>query len=391
MRSVVAFASVSALLFSAIACSSKDPDSGFEDGSSSGADKDLTSTDGTSSSSGSFSSGGSTSSTSSSSGGAQCAGVKAEVAKPKVDLIFVIDDSGSMDGEMVQIKQNVNTFASKVGKLNLDYTVLFIVKRAATPTSAGNVICVPAPLGGANCADNPPLFHHINQDVQSTNSLALILSTYDSANAALKWSDKVRPEAMKVFIEVTDDKSAMTADAFETALFAKQPAGMFGTAAKRNYVFHSIISKPVGTASAPPNFSTAKCATAAGTSIDYQDLSIRTGGIMDEVCKTDYSGVLDNIAKGIGEKLGCEMGYPNGAGADPDKVVVNFTPGTNPTQTLTQVTDESKCAANGTAWYYDNNAAPTKIILCKTFCTTLQATPDAKIEAIVGCKGKTPS
>lgn len=390
MRSVAALSAVSALLC-VFACSSPaTPDSGFNGDGSSGGD-DLTNGEG--SSGGNFSSSGASGSSTSSSGssGAQCAGSKAETAKPKVDLIFVIDDSGSMDGEMVQIKQNVNTFAAKIGSLNLDYTVLFIVKKATSPTQTGNVICVPAPLAGPNCADNPPLFHHINQDVQSTNSLSLILSTYDSTNAALKWSDKVRPEATKVFIEVTDDKSAMAASAFETALFQKQPAGMFGDAANRKYIFHSIISKPAATPSAPPNFSTAKCATAAGTSIDYQDLSIRTGGIMDEVCKTDYSGVLDNIAKGIGAKLGCEMGYPTGANADPDKVVVTFTPGSDPTQTLTQVTDSSKCGSVANAWYYDDNAAPKKIILCPNFCTTVQATPNAKIETVVGCKGAVPS
>ena len=142
-------------------------------------------------------------------GPATCAASVAEVAKAKVDILFVIDDSGSMNAEMVQIKTNVNSFAQKIGMSGLDYRVIFIVKKATSPTQTGNVICVPAPLAGANCADNPPLFWHINQDVQSRDSLTLILSTYDSANAALAWNKHLRPEAYKVFIEVTDDQSQM--------------------------------------------------------------------------------------------------------------------------------------------------------------------------------------
>ena len=57
---------------------------------------------------------------------------------------------------------------------------------------------------------------------------------------------------------------------------------------------------------------------------------------------------------------------------------------------LTQVTDASKCAANANAWYYDDNAKPTKIILCPTTCTDLNAKAGSKIEALVGCAAPPP-
>src|SRR4051812_14582654 len=80
-----------------------------------------------------------------SSGTDTCAATISNPTKAKVDIIFVIDDSGSMTGEMVQIKTNVNTFAAKIGTVGLDYTVTFIVKKG----TSGNTICVPPPLGGA--------------------------------------------------------------------------------------------------------------------------------------------------------------------------------------------------------------------------------------------------
>ena len=64
---------------------------------------------------------------------------------PPADILLVIDDSGSMTEEMTQIKTNVNTFASKIGGVGLDYVVIFIVKKG----TSGNTICVPPPLAGA--------------------------------------------------------------------------------------------------------------------------------------------------------------------------------------------------------------------------------------------------
>jgi hypothetical protein len=161
---------------------------------------------------------------------------------------------------------------------------------------------------------------------------------------------------------------------------------MFGTAAKRSYIFHGIISKPAG-AAAP---SSEVCDTAAGTSLEYQKLAMLTGGLMDEVCKTDYSAVLDNIAKGIVAKVGCELAYPSAETADPAKLVVRLTPAGAAARNLTQVTDVSKCASVADGWYYDDPAKPTKIVMCPTTCAAANLGSGAKLEALVGCKGEAP-
>lgn len=324
--------------------------------------------------------------TSSSSGSDSCAATTAQTQKAKVDIIFVIDNSGSMTDEMDQIKQNVNKFAGKILDVGLDLHVVFIVARASSPTQTGNVICVPAPLAGANCADKAPTFKHVPQSVSSTNSFSLILSTYDNANATLAWKDMLRLDATKIFVEVTDDRSAMPFAQFDTQLLAKAPAGMFGTAQNRKYIWHSIVSKPFADAIPSTNI----CAGADGTSVDYQELSKLTGGLVDEVCKTDYSGVLDNIAKNVVDKLGCELTYPKAEAADPTKLVVQLVPPGQPAKALTQVTDLSKCAGVPDGWYYDDNANPSKIILCATTCATANGTAGSKIEALVGCKAPLP-
>lgn len=320
-------------------------------------------------------------------GGEQsCAATSAETAKAKVDAIFVIDSSGSMNAEMNQVKQNVNAFASKILGVGLDIHVIFIVPRATSPGQTGNVICVPEPLAGPGCADKPPTFFHVNQGVGSTNSFSLILSTYDSKKPELAWKDHLRMEATKVFVEVTDDRSAIAYTEFDKQLLAKAPAGMFGSEEDRKYIFHSIISKPFADAVPSENI----CKGAAGKSLDYQHLSKLTGGLIDEVCKTDYSGVLDNVAKDVVAKLGCELTYPTAESADPTRLVVQFTEPSKAPRALTQVTDAAKCAGVEDGWYYDDNAAPTKIILCPGMCTTANDATGSKIEALVGCKAPAP-
>ena len=343
---------------------------------------DPTSSSGASGASGASGFGGTSGTSGGASGtsGGSCAAVAAKTDKAKVDIIFVIDNSGSMTEEMTQIRTNVNAFASKIGTVGLDYTVTFIVRKGTKANQ--NEICVPAPLAGANCADNPPLFHHVAQDVQSTDSFRRILETYETS-----WKAYIRADAYKVFVEVSDDASDMRYTQFDQQLLAKAPAGMFGTATDRKYIWHSIISKPF----ADPVPSNNICPGAAGRSVDYQQLSKLTGGIIDEVCKTDYSGVLNNIAKGIADKLACELKYPSSAESDPTKLAVSFTPKGAAAQPLTQVTDVSKCGTVANAWYYDNPAAPTKIILCPATCTAVNAAPESKIEALVGCKTAPPS
>ena len=318
-----------------------------------------------------------------------CAAQITSATRAEVDIIVVIDTSGSMSEETNQVKANINTFASKIGASGLDYTVVMIAERPpALPFPPGFPtpgICVPAPLGGASCADNPPTYHQVNESVGSTDSLSLILSKFST------YEPWLRPAAFKVFIEVTDDNSTGLAyAAFDQQLLAKSPA-QFGTAANRRYVFDSICGWKKGT----PVLDASKCGSAVNTGDQYQELSKLTGGIVDSVCETDYSGVFDNIAKGLVKKLGCEFAFPKsttGQQTDPTRVAVNYTPGGGATskKTLTQVTDASKCASIPDAWYYDDNANPTKILFCPTTCAAEGSDTEGKLEIAVGCKTAGP-
>jgi hypothetical protein len=328
---------------------------------------------------------GSSGGTSGGPGDKACAAEIAAATRAEVDIIIVIDTSGSMTEETTQVRTNLNTFATSIGKSGLDYRVVLIAEKPAIvpPLPFMPGICVDPPLAGASCADNPPLFHQLAHTVDSTNSLQIILDQFASYQGWL------RPESYKVFIEVTDDNSDLAWAEFDTQLLAKSSA-MFGDATKRRYIFDSICGWKKGS----PGLDPGKCGTAVNIGDQYQNLSKLTGGIVDSVCETDYSAVFDNIAKGLMTKLGCEFDIPkakDGSTVDPSNVVVRYTPGSGGgTQSLTQVTDPSKCSTVANAWYYDNNAAPTKIIFCPSTCNGPGAEAGAKLEIALGCKAPPP-
>src|SRR5205085_12139317 len=109
-----------------------------------------------------------------------CAADVTKATRAEVDIIVLIDTSGSMDEETTQVKDNINTFAQKIGSTGLDYTVVMIAEKPQKLpfTPPGFVvpgICVPQPLAGKDCADNAPVFHQLNHAVASTDSLQIIL------------------------------------------------------------------------------------------------------------------------------------------------------------------------------------------------------------------------
>lgn len=373
---------LSAFAALAFACGSAKERDGFDDGM--GGAQPPSSLGGGSSSSGQL---GASSGAPAPGDGEKCAAETVKATRAEVDIIVLIDTSGSMQEETNQVKQNINSFAQKIGSTGLDYTVVMIAEKPQSlpfmpPGFQPPGICVPAPLGGASCADNPPLFHHLNEAVGSTDSLQIILDQYS------KYEGWLRPNSYKVFIEVTDDNSSLGWQQFDQQLLAK--GTKFGDANKRRYIFDSICGWKRNTAL----LSSDHCGSAVNTSDQYQHLSKLTGGTVDSVCETDYSSVFDNIAKGLVTKLGCEFAFPKsqtGQQTDPSAVVVNYTPGgQSAAKPLTQVTDASKCGSIPDAWYYDDDANPTKILFCPTTCTTAGADTGGKVEIAVGCKAPPP-
>jgi hypothetical protein len=101
--------------------------------------------------------------------------------------------------------------------------------------------------------------------------------------------------------------------------------------------------------------------------------------------QADLLAALEQIRK---TSVACEFLMPQpttGETVDPKLVNVSYTPGAGgEAQTLGQVPDAASCSGPG-GWYYDDPLSPTKITLCPSTCTSVQADQGAKMQIVLGC------
>ena len=372
-----------------------------------------------------------------------------------VDVIFVIDDSGSMTEELEAISKNINKhFAGVMDGAGLDYRVIVVVKHGPDLLYGYNTICIEAPLStipvgeceklpkGTPPGNNPGKFYHYSYDVQSTDSLCIILNTLNSANsyvdefglAPFGWIKWLRKSAFKILIEVTDDMAdctwypddsvmpkgkkqfndynaslggMITAIEFDKALLKLAPE-QFGTKDKRNYAFYSIVGmmeKPAAFdddtgLSIDPNgtvtdlFSPSEgivsdvCSSAVNSGMGYQWLSKITGGLRFPVCQaTSFDVVFEKIALSIDSIVTavCVLDIPASGGEGPvdvSTVSVEVETINGKLQTLHSVSDQSACSAAVDEFYYDKDAGA--VVLCPGTCIELKSAAK-EIRLTAGC------
>jgi hypothetical protein len=64
---------------------------------------------------------------------------------------------------------------------------------------------------------------------------------------------------------------------------------------------------------------------------------------------------------------------------------VRLTPDGGTPEVVPQVPTVGDCGTEG-GWYYDNPAAPTKILLCPASCELVQSVNQGAIEIVLGCQ-----
>jgi len=338
-----------------------------------------------------------------------------------VDIIFIIDNSNSMSDDIIAVENNISTnFAAIIGASGVDYRVIVIGEHGSALDT--DSICIKAPLSTTTCnpipadpGQNPPIFYHYNIPIDSHNSLCQVLDTYDGKVPDLDgyapngWKEWLRTDALKIFVELTDDGvtcfgqgisyndgdaiqgGSNVANKFDADLLAKDPA-QFGNANKRNYVWHSILGLKENNPATTPYLPAAPvitevCAGSPGPGTAYQFLSKTTGGLRFPICENaSFDVVFQEIAKGVieGSNVSCEFAVPtppDGQMLDLSTVQVEYTPeGMGMPQIFKQVKQYSECVDN--AFYISNDV----IKLCPTSCDAVQKDLKAKIDVLYGCK-----
>lgn len=308
-----------------------------------------------------------------------CAEVKvdAENIKTPADIIFVIDNSGSMGFEEGEVQKNMNKFSNQIIASGIDVHVVLI---------SNYNICIDAPLGSGGCPNldtKLPQFLHVDHGVSSNNALQLLLDLKP------QWEASMRPDALKHVIVVSDDNSDLSAGSFHASFQALGPE-------YTNYKFHAIVGLLDPNSFLECAQDPTCCLLIAEDGSQYISLAGLTGGVVGPLCdngKQDFTGLFNTLSTEVvsGAKIECEWLIPEPMGQDIDfnKVNVDYNDGVSPPQAIPKVDGMAACGALE-AWYYDDPGNPTKIYACPTLCAKIQGNVMASVDVKFGCETLVP-
>ncbi len=280
-------------------------------------------------------------------GSLECASVTstAETVLAPVDIVWVVDSSGSMSNEALRVQDNLNVFTAAIGASGLDFHLVMV--------TSSSYVSVPPPLG-ADAAH----YRFVERSVGSHAPLDRLLSELPL------YRDFLRPDAVTHFVAVTDDESDLGGESFRASMEAELG---------HPFVLHAIASERP------------ECPGAANPGDEYYALAAATGGETMSICTDDWGGVFDRLRMAIERSapLPCIFELPApppGMDYLRDRVEVLFTPSAAPRQTVPQVGSADRCGAGG---FYFSSA--TRIELCASTCDLVSADRDGRIDIALGC------
>jgi hypothetical protein len=119
-----------------------------------------------------------------------------------IDVVWMIDSSGSMQGEIDTVLAELNDFADALDAAGGSNALHLIADRGADAFE----MCVQPPLGGANCADNPPRFYQY--DTNGGNTISMVHSSNALGRAIQQrstWAPRLQANSHIAFIVTSDD------------------------------------------------------------------------------------------------------------------------------------------------------------------------------------------
>jgi hypothetical protein len=271
-----------------------------------------------------------------------CGVVKAEtqVEKGKVDVVWVIDDSGSMLPQVLPVGDNMGRFMAGVRQSGGDISVVMVTGPIIGTFLAGTI--------------SDTNYHWVPTPVQSWDSYEWAINAWGN------YSQFLRPDAPLHFVFVTDDASNMAATDFLNRM---------QTTANKPFTVHAVatdgLAGPCLGAPSPQG------------GIEYFNAAQATGGERLKLCD-DWGAGFDRLQTSVTASLPLPCEYqipapPNGQLLDPSAVQVLYTPSGAPSASeFARASDASKCADN-VAWHFDNEGAPKQVVMCPKACDAVKA------------------
>ncbi len=400
-RSVLGFVGLGLVFVSSAGC---DAGTGAEDG---GGGEGAGNSSGTGSPNGSTGDGFATGSTGSGVGGG-CAGIDKTAEKVPLDIYIMLDQSGSMSDppsmgggtKWDAVSSALSTFVNQPEAAGIGVGIQYF------PLDSGancNVLqcnvdgdcgagCGPCEgfggfgiCSGYGASDSCAVTDYATPDVEIAplpgNATAIIQSIGNHGptggtptSAALEgaishaqtWANANPGHAVIVVLATDGDPTSCNSDlAYINGVAA---AGFSGMPSIRTFVIG------VGGSVSALNGFAAAGGTGSAFMID-QDPNVQ-------------QAFLDALNQIQGIALPCSylIPAPDQGEINYQQVNVQYTPGGGGTpQTLPKVSGLADCPPGGNAWYYDNEAMPTQIVLCPDTCTNLSQDTMGQIKIVLGC------
>jgi len=325
---------------------------------------------------------------------APCEGIRQEVKVESlpVDIIWGVDNSGSMFEEALAVQENINAFSQRITSAMIDVHVVMLAGYAFLPGLPG--ICVGAPLGSGQCPGDskpPNFFHHPSAAVDSWNGALVFKDMFP------QYRQMLRPNSLKYLVIVTDDDSA----GLTSGIYTNNPTGFITDYTALDPMMRTPSGGPAWKMSGV--YAHTQCPNASRIGAFWKTVIDQTGGVHGDICACQagqqatcsqtFKTVLDSLAKTIttaAKPLDCEYPIPPppaGKTFDKEKVNVDLVTG-GATENIGWVTDMSACHAELGGWYYDSNDNPTRILTCPKSCEKIKATTQGSVSVAFGCARK---
>lgn len=187
----------------------------------------------------------------------------------QADIMWVLDTSGSMRGEMDLVSQNLSNFFNKIDAAS-DAKVGIIYGQSSMPLTISQELQSKITI--------------VDQKVGSSNALQI----FDQFIGTPQGMNFYRPDAVKILVTVTDDNSRLDHSNFLASI-----GSVIGTDKFRGYAFAGKVD------SAENNMG---CRIArVGT--EYQELADETGAQVFDICLPDWSKSFDQLTSSIIKEL----------------------------------------------------------------------------------------
>jgi hypothetical protein len=295
---------------------------------------------------------------------------------PRVDIVWIVDASGSMLDEQMKIAANLAAFADAITSANIDVRIVMMTTSAAIP-----VICpvtAPDPLTGTALASDPR-YKFIESLVSSTNPLDVAVDNFGM------YSSFLRPGAATHFVIVTDDEStyrALGTPEERATSFLNDMRGLLG----RDFTLHTVSSEGPVACRDPncnPDPETGICVFvmlgcgAARPGTTYYNLAAMTKGLSASICASDWKTIFEPLTAAVIASAPLPCTYmipppPSGDTLDPSKVNVRWqATGAGSEMIFGKTSDQAACMGQ-LGWYYDADP-PAQILLCPATCDAIAA------------------